>query len=87
MSRKRDSYEGDGFGGDPATAVALMHDERTWWLSSEAMTVNITTKKTQHGLTVVTDGPPIVRRFINQPATNLERWMRKQGGFQWKRLT
>ena len=84
---RRDHYDDGGVGVDPATAVALMHDERTWWLSTDAMTISITTKKTQHGLTVVTDGPPIVRRFINQPATNLERWLRKQGGLQWKRLT
>jgi hypothetical protein len=69
-----------------AVADTGMYDEREWWLSTDSMTVAIKTKKTKLGLTVVTDGPPIIRRFINQPATNLERWLRKQGGLQWKRL-
>lgn len=88
MSRRRDDhYDGESLSRDSALARALMHDERTWWLSSNAMTVSVTTKKTRYGLTVITEAPPIIRGFINQPATNLERWMRQQGGFQWKRLS
>lgn len=85
--RNDEHYDGDGLGRGSRLAVALMYDERTWWLSSDAMTVGITTKKTQHGLTVVTEAPPIIRGFINQPAVNLERWMRTQGNFRWKRLS
>ena len=32
---------------------------------------------------IVQDGAPIVRKFIGQPAKNLERWMSKQGEFRW----
>lgn len=75
------------FGIDPAATVALMYDEHTWLLSTNEMTINIVTKKTRLGLTVVVDAPPNVRRFVNQPATNIEWWLRAQGGLTWERIT
>lgn len=52
-----------------------------WWLSSEAMTVGVTTESR-----VIVRASPIVRRFIGQPLENLVRWMRGQGGFRMERL-
>jgi hypothetical protein len=52
-----------------------------WWLSSRSMTVAVRVD----GGTVV-EGPPIVRKFIGQPTRNLGRWMRKQGGFESRRI-
>lgn len=90
MSRSRrddDHYDGTGLAGDTALAVALMHDERTWRLNVGEESYAITTKKTRHELTVVTDAPPHLRGFVNGPAVNLERWLRTQGDLHWERLT
>ena len=48
-----------------------------WWFSTERITVGVEVKK---GL--VTQGPPIVQKFIGQPVMDLARWMRKQPGFR-----
>lgn len=52
-----------------------------FWLSTDRMTVAV---HVNDG--VITDGPPIVRRFIGQRPENLGAWLRKQGGFQAARL-
>ena len=52
-----------------------------WWLSSRAMTVAV---QTRNG--IITEAPPIARRFIGRPAGALESWMRRQGGFRWATL-
>lgn len=52
-----------------------------WWLSTKRMTVAVETTNR-----IVTDGPPIVRKFIGQPSHNLGAWLRKQGGFRAVRL-
>ena len=49
---------------------------RVFWLSSHKMTVRVVTNLS--GKIVST--APIVRRFINQPISNLLTWMSKQGG-------
>ena len=53
------------------------------WLSSYRMTVRVVTGTS--GMIVST--APIIRRFINQPISNLFTWMRKQGGLLIKVLS
>jgi hypothetical protein len=48
-----------------------------YFLSSRAMTVGVTTKDGK-----IIEGPPIVRKFIGQPLTNLIGWMTKHGDLQ-----
>lgn len=45
------------------------------------MTVSVQEKKG-----TITDAAPIVRKFINQPLENLERWMQRHGGFKKAKL-
>lgn len=52
-----------------------------WWLSTKRMTMAVETTNR-----IVTNGPPVVRKFIGQPSYNLGAWMRKQGGFRAVRL-
>lgn len=48
------------------------------YLSTTRMTVAVrTTGPTQR----ITTAPPIVRRFLNQPLSNLQRWLRRQPGY------
>ena len=35
---------------------------------------------------IITKGPPIVRKFIGQPLENLKTWMRKQEGFKFCKI-
>lgn len=49
------------------------------WLSSSKMTVAIAVDLSSK---LITDGPPIVRKFLGQPASNLIRWMSKQTGYK-----
>ena len=53
-----------------------------WWFSSEKMTVWVKTGK--HG--IIIDGAPIIKKFSGQPLENLERWMKRQGGFKKEKL-
>lgn len=53
-----------------------------YWLSTNRMTF---WAKLERG--VVVDAAPIARRFIGQPSKNLGRWLRKQGGFKWEKLS
>lgn len=46
-----------------------------YWLSTPRMTVAVRLNDSN----VIVEAPPIVRKFIGQPSTNLGRWMRKQG--------
>lgn len=52
-----------------------------WYLSTPRMTVAV---RLHDG--IVTDGPPIVRRFLGQPSRNLGRWLRKQGPLRMEQL-
>jgi len=49
----------------------------SWWLSTERMTVLVDVDDSD----MVVRGPPIVRKFVGQPLTNLVRWLQKQPGF------
>lgn len=48
-----------------------------WWLSSSRMTVGV---QVIDG--IITDGAPIIQRFVGQPLGNLIGWMKKQGNFR-----
>jgi hypothetical protein len=50
---------------------------RWWWLSTERMSVSVAIDEDD----VIVDAPPIVRKFIGQPITNLMRWLAKQPGY------
>jgi len=52
-----------------------------YWLSTKKITVGI---EVRDG--IVVHGPPIVRRFVGQPASNLRRWLTRQGGFRWQEV-
>lgn len=54
----------------------------TWWqVSSPEMTCAVEVKSG-----IVTDAPPILRRFIGQPSKQLGNWMRAMGDFTYERL-
>ena len=58
-----------------------------YWLSSRAMTIEITVAPTGYNnQKVVTDAPPIAKKFIGQPMGNLVNWMQRQGGFKMREL-
>jgi hypothetical protein len=59
---------------------------KAWWLSSNRMTVVVMTVEYSGGHEIITEAAPIVNKFVGQPLGNLERWMRKQGGFEKYRL-
>jgi len=48
-----------------------------WQYSNDAMTVGVFVSDDK-----ITGSAPIVRKFIGQPAANLERWMRRRTGFR-----
>lgn len=56
---------------------------RVFWISTTKMTVciDVDAKDT------VSAAPPIVRKFVGQPARNLFVWMRQQPGFRWVEIT
>lgn len=47
-----------------------------YWLTTERMTVAVRVIDTR-----VVEAPPIVRKFVGQPALNLIRWLAHQPGF------
>jgi len=51
------------------------------WLSNSRMTVAVMVTDEQ-----ITDGPPIVRKFLGQPISNLIRWMKKYQGYKQAEL-
>lgn len=53
-----------------------------YWLSTTKMTVTVETDATG----IIRTSPPIVRRFVGQPLTNLVAWLGRQPGFQYRRL-
>lgn len=54
----------------------------SWWrLSSPQMTCAVEVKAG-----IVTDAPPILKRFIGQPSKALGNWMRAMGDFTFERL-
>ena len=61
----------------------LVNDDspNEWWMSSERITCWVKTE----GHRIVA-AAPILRGFIGQPMSNLEAWMRCQGGFRKERI-
>jgi hypothetical protein len=55
---------------------------RFFWISTDKMTVGVEVDP----LGVVHSAPPIVAKFIGQPAHNLFVWMRRQPGFKWAEI-
>lgn len=53
-----------------------------YWLSTDRMTVAVACDEED----MIVEAAPIVRRFVGQPAANLGRWLRKQGGFRAEKL-
>lgn len=52
-----------------------------WWMSSSKMTFTVTVKDG-----IIIETAAIGQKFIGQPLSNLEAWMRKQGNFQKAKL-
>lgn len=63
------------------SAVAAFPHDGWYWASTQRMTVGV---RVEGGLVV--DCAPVVRRFVGQPAENLARWLRRQGGFEVRLL-
>ena len=62
--------------------------KRFYWLSSQAMTIEVTTEdRGYNNQRTVVSAPPIAKKFEGQSLGNLVRWMMKQGGFQMKELS
>lgn len=55
---------------------------RTWWFSSEKMTVFCECEDD-----IIVKTSPITRKFMRQHVKNLADWMRLQGGFEFKEIT
>jgi len=54
----------------------------SWWMvSSPEMTCAVEVKDG-----IVTDAPPILKKFIGQPSKQLGNWMRAMGDFSFARL-
>ena len=51
------------------------------WLSTEKMTIQVTVVNG-----IVTQTPPIARKFRGQPIDNLRNWMKKQEGYREDRI-
>jgi hypothetical protein len=54
----------------------------TYWLSSVKFTVLVDTDSNGK----ITKAAPVVNVFVGQPLSNLVKWMKKQGGFKFKKL-
>jgi hypothetical protein len=66
----------------PPAAADAQGDAASWWLSTEKMTICVDVDS--RGTIVA--APPIARKFIGQPSTNLGRWLRRQTGFRCQKL-
>jgi hypothetical protein len=53
-----------------------------FWLSSNKVTVMVDTDADGK----ITKAAPAVNIFVGQHLNNLVKWLRKQGGFKYKRL-
>lgn len=52
-----------------------------WWLSTNRMTFWV---RVENGFVV--DTAPIAKKFRGQPFSNLEGWLRRQGGYRKEKL-
>lgn len=50
------------------------------------MTIEVTVKTGFNNQKIVTDAPPIAKKFIGQSFGDLIAWMRKQGDFKMEAL-
>ena len=66
----------------PPAAAHVQGDATSWWLSTERMTVCVDVDAAG----IIVAAPPIARKFIGQPSTNLGRWLRRQPGFRCRKL-
>jgi hypothetical protein len=66
----------------PPAAAHAQGAATAWWLSTERMTVCVDVDARR----IVVAAPPIARKFIGQPATNLGNWLRQQPGFRCQKL-
>lgn len=59
-----------------------MSEKRWYWMSSKEMTVCV-------GVVdgIIRRAAPVVYIFRGQPLENLERWMRRQGGFRMEKMS
>jgi len=51
------------------------------WLSTERMTVGVSCTDG-----IITNTPPIVRKFVGQSIKNLINWMSRQPGFKMQKI-
>lgn len=54
----------------------------SYWLSCKKFTVQV--EVDDNG--IITEGAPIVKKFVGQPIVNLTRWMNDLGGFRFNKL-
>lgn len=54
----------------------------SFWYSSKRMTVCVVTDADG----IILETASITRKFVGQHANALARWMKKQGGFKWRKL-
>lgn len=66
--------------GESGERVAV--DGQWYWLSTKRMTVTVGVDPDG----IIFAAAPIVRKFIGQPLTNLERWLDKQEDFDEVKL-
>lgn len=66
----------------PPAAARVQGDATPWWLSTERMTICVDVDAAG----IIVAAPPIARKFIGQPATNLGNWLRRQPGFRCQKL-
>lgn len=53
-----------------------------WWFSSLSMTLLVVIHNSENKIDHIIETPPIARKFLGQPMSNLEQWMKNQGGFR-----
>ena len=58
--------------------VEYLEQTKSLWFSSKKMTVFVGVDIDN----VIIETAPITRKFVEQPAINLAKWMKKQGGFK-----
>ena len=66
----------------PPAAAGVQGDATSWWLSTEKMTICVDVDARG----IIAAAPPVVRKFIGQPARNLGSWLRCQPGFRCQKL-
>ena len=65
-----------------STVVQVFRDRRLFFLSSRKMTVGVHVDPKDR----IVKAPPIVRKFVGQPLSNLTGWMQQQGDFRMEEI-